>query len=366
MGDVLICATYIWLDGTQPTKKLRSKTRILPSPKATVTSSSFPDWTFDGSSTSQAQGNYSDLYLKPVRFFPDPTQGTDYYLVLCEVFNTDDKTSHKSNTRSLLKEIMEKEEVKNDEVWIGFEQEYTLFFKGTPLGWPEKGVSKPQGPFYCGVGIDQVSGRNIVEKHLKACLDANIYMCGVNAEVMLGQWEYQIGHRGFEGETADPLNIADQIWVSRWLLERIAEDFSVTVSFDNKPVKGDWNGAGMHTNFSTKKMRDKEIGLREINEAIDLLSKKHKEHIEVYGDRLEERLTGLHENCNINEFKSGASDRGASIRVPAHVAAQGYGYFEDRRPGANADPYLVAHRLVKTVCSSSQLTEPSLLKSNYN
>ena len=351
----MICAEYIWLDGVQPTKSLRSKMLVLPSPKATVTLNSFPTWSFDGSSTSQAKGSSSDLFLKPVQFFPDPIRGKDCYLVVSEVFNIDDKTPHVSNTRSRLRKILD-EGASQEEVWIGFEQEYTLFKKGKPLGWPEKGFPPPQGPFYCGVGIDKVCGREIIERHLQACNQANIYLCGVNAEVMLGQWEFQIGHRGFEGECADPLTISDQLWAARWMLARIAEEFSVIVSFDNKPIKGDWNGAGMHTNFSTKKMRDHKSGLQEISESIDKLSKTHKEHIAVYGDKLEERLTGLHETCDIKEFRSGDSDRGASIRIPAHVSKRGYGYLEDRRPGANADPYEVSHRLIQTVCSNQQLS----------
>ena len=345
----MICAEYMWLDGVSPTQALRSKMLVLPSPKATTSLSSFPDWSFDGSSTSQAEGSKSDLHLKPVQFFSDPIRGEGNYLVMCEVFLPDGTTPHKSNKRSILRKILE--ENAEEKTWIGFEQEFTLFQNGRPLGWPEKGLPKPQGPFYCGVGADNVAGRELVELHLRACQEAGIYLCGVNAEVMLGQWEFQIGHRGFEGELADPLTISDQLWVARWLLYRIAEEFDIQVSFDNKPVKGDWNGAGMHTNFSTISMREPGKGMKVIDEAIKKLSKTHKEHIAVYGDKLEERLTGLHETCNINEFKSGYSDRGASIRIPSHVVNKGYGYLEDRRPGANVDPYVVSWRLIKSICS---------------
>ncbi len=348
-GFTLVCAEYIWLDGVQPTQGLRSKMLVLPSPKSTISLSSFPSWSFDGSSTSQAEGSSSDLFLKPVRYFPDPIRGDKNYLVMCEVFHTDGKTPHESNTRNRLKSILD-EGASKEKIWIGFEQEHTLFKGSKPLGWPDEGFPEPQGPFYCGVGSNVVCGREIVELHLAACQEAGIYLCGVNAEVMLGQWEFQIGHRGFEGEEADPLTISDQTWLARWLLYRIAEDYSVQVSFENKPVKGDWNGAGMHTNFSTHTMRSSN-GIKEIEKAIEKLSKTHKDHVDVYGYKLEERLTGLHETCKINEFRSGNSDRGASIRIPAHVVSRGYGYLEDRRPGANADPYVVAHRLIQTVCS---------------
>ena len=346
----MVCAEYIWLDGTQPTQGLRSKMLVLPSPRSTISLSSFPSWSFDGSSTAQAKGSSSDLFLKPVQYFPDPIRGGKNYLVMCEVFHVDGTTPHESNTRSRLRTLLD-QGAEKEKVWIGFEQEFTLFDGPKPLGWPDEGFPKPQGPFYCGVGADIICGREIVELHLSACQTAGIYLCGVNAEVMLGQWEFQIGHRGFEGETADPLTISDQVWVARWLLHRIAESDSVHVSFENKPVKGDWNGAGMHTNFSTHSMRESG-GLKVIHKAIENLKKTHKEHIAVYGDKLEERLTGLHETCNIKEFRSGPLDRGASIRIPAHVVNRGYGYFEDRRPGANADPYLVSHRLIQTVCCS--------------
>ena len=345
----MICAEYIWLDGNKPTATLRSKTLVLPSYGPQVTLSQFSPWLFDGSSTGQATGSASDLVLKPVQFFPDPIRGEGNYLVMCEVFLPDRKTPHESNTRSLLRQVLS-EGADKAEAWVGFEQEYTLFDGDRPLGWPKEGTPKPQGPYYCGVGSDRVCGREIAEAHIEACKLSGIYLSGINAEVMLGQWEFQIGYRKIEGEKVDSLTIADQLWVARWLLHRVAEEFDVRVSLENKPIKGDWNGAGMHTNFSTKEMRKEGTGIKAIEQGIQKLSKTHKEHIAMYGNKVEERLTGLHETCSYKEFKYGNSDRGASIRIPAHVVTNGGGYFEDRRPGANADPYLVAYRLLKTIC----------------
>lgn len=340
-------AEYIWMDGAVPTRYLRSKARAV-SVGANPSIEDFPEWSFDGSSTNQAHGSDSDCILKPAAFLRDPVRGEGNFLIMCEVYNPDD-TPHESNSRAQLRAVLDAGAAKQ-QPWGGFEQEYTLFSQRIPLGWPEYGFPGPQGPYYCGVGADEVFGRDIVEDHAQACLEAGMLYYGLNAEVMPGQWEFQIGWRGDKNEPGDILTAADHTWLGRWLLYRIAEEYGVAVSTDNKPVKGDWNGAGMHTNFSTKDMRDPKKGKKAIEDAIKALGTKHAEHIALYGHALEERLTGAHETCDIKTFKAGDADRGASIRIPKPVALKGYGYFEDRRPGANADPYLVAARLCTTVC----------------
>ena len=332
-----IKAEYIWMDGHKPTEKLRSKTKILNEKVNNV--SDLPMWGFDGSSTMQATGQNSDCLLEPVKFIPDPIRGGNNVIVLCEVFNADG-TVHKTNTRAGLRELSKK--YKEQESWFGIEQEYTLFQGIKPLGWPDNGFPAPQGGYYCGVGADEVFGRPVVEAHMEACINANLEISGINAEVMPAQWEFQIG-------PLDALEAADQTWLARWLLYRIGEDFNVSATLHPKPVSGDWNGAGAHTNFSTKAMR-KEGGMKVIEEACEKLSKKHTEHMAVYGAHNEERMTGLHETCKIDEFRYGVSDRGASVRISMATAKDGKGYLEDRRPAANMDPYLVCAKLIETVC----------------
>ena len=332
-----IKAEYLWIDGHKPTAKLRSKTKILD--KIIKNLDDIPNWGFDGSSTMQAEGHQSDCMLLPVKYILDPLRGGDDIIVMCEVLNSDG-TVHKSNTRANLRKL--EKEFKDEEPWFGIEQEYTFFQGRSPLGWPEGGYPAPQGPFYCGVGADEVFGREIVEEHMEACLLAGLDFSGINAEVMPGQWEFQIGPVG-------ALEAGDQIWIARWLLYRIAEDYGVSATLHPKPVKGDWNGAGAHTNFSTKSMRANG-GIKVIKDACEKLAKNHKSHIEIYGAHNEERLTGLHETCSINEFRYGISDRGASIRIPMTTANEGKGYLEDRRPSANMDPYLVCAALIETTC----------------
>lgn len=343
-------AEYIWLDGNDPVQKLRSKTRVTDKMDS-ILISKFPDWGFDGSSTKQAEGNNSDCFLKPVYVVQDPIRKGDNYLVLCEVFEADGTTPHPSNQRAKLRELYKEKGVDDLGVLIGFEQEYTFITpKGEPLGFITGAHYKsPQGPYYCGVGADVIFGRDIVEAHTRLCLEANLSIYGTNAEVMPGQWEFQIGPRKLT-DKADPLTMSDHLWIARFLLHRIAENWNVDATLACKPVKGDWNGAGMHTNFSTAEMRE-EGGLEKIKEAISKLEKAHDEHIAGYGEGLSERLTGLHETCDIKTFKAGDSDRGASIRIPMSTVMDKKGYFEDRRPGANANPYTVSYLLLKTILS---------------
>jgi glutamine synthetase len=340
--------TYIWIDGSSPTQALRSKMKIIPHSKKQLEVSDIPQWNFDGSSTYQAVGHDSDLILQPVCIVNDPILGSGHYLALCEVLNPDG-IPHITNKRARLVELMKQVGPAQDP-WIGYEQEYTLFKGQQPLGWPERGYPAPQGPFYCGVGADEVFGRRLVEEHAAACLDAGIMLYGINAEVMPGQWEFQIGYRGIDAESADPVTVSDHLWIARWLLYRIGEEYDITAKLHPKPVKGDWNGAGKHTNFSTKAMRDPQSGMDAINAAIQALESRHKDHIAVYGHDLESRLTGKHETAHISQFMAGVGHRGASVRIPRPVATRGYGYLEDRRPGANANPYEVAAMLVETIC----------------
>jgi glutamine synthetase len=331
------------MDGTQPTKRLRSKTKILEKASWLERKSELPKWGFDGSSTGQASGHQSDCLLQPVYHCPDPVRGGDHVLVLCEVYDFNDRPDA-TNTRARLRAELERYAA--HEPLFGIEQEYTMFRGMRPLGWPDGGYPAPQGPFYCGVGADEVFGRPIVEQHLEACLTAGLTISGLNAEVMPGQWEFQIGPE-------DPLAVSDQLLIARWLLYRIGEDHGVSMSLDAKPVRGDWNGAGAHTNFSTKEMRE-EGGLVAIEAACRKLETRHSLHIANYGDGIESRLTGLHETCSFSEFHWGIGHRGASIRIPLHVAQDGCGYLEDRRPCANIDPYVVTRLLMETVCDEAQ------------
>lgn len=333
-----IRAEYIWLDGYKPTQSLRSKTKVISNPVTSL--DDIPHWGFDGSSTMQAEGSSSDCLLVPVAFKKDPLRSEGDILVMCEVMNADG-TPHVSNKRAYLRSLAEKYEV--EEPLFGIEQEYTLYDGDRPFGFPfDGGYPAPQGQYYCAVGAQNVAGRELAEEHLDACLYADIGISGINAEVMPGQWEFQVGPLG-------PLAVSDELWMARWLLERIGEAYGLSVSYSPKPVLGDWNGAGCHTNYSTRAMRE-DGGLDVIEHACKKLGEKHEEHIDVYGADNHLRLTGLHETCSIHEFRYGVSDRGASIRIPMFTAVHKKGYLEDRRPAANIDPYKVTARIIETTC----------------
>ncbi|GMS94279.1 hypothetical protein PENTCL1PPCAC_16454, partial [Pristionchus entomophagus] len=348
--DKVQCS-YVWIDGTG--ENLRTKTRTLDTePKSPE---DLPVWNFDGSSTGQAEGDDSDVYIKPVAIFPDPFRRGKNKLVMCETLDRHMKPSETNNRRKCA-EVMEK--AKEHHPWFGMEQEYTLLdIDGHPFGWPKNGFPGPQGPYYCGVGAGKVYGRDVVEAHYRACLYAGINISGTNAEVMPGQWEYQVG-------PVEGIAMGDQLWMSRFLLHRIAEEYGLVASLDPKPIKGDWNGAGCHTNFSTTAMR-KEGGINVILEAINKLSLVHSEHIAYYdpkgGKDNERRLTGQHETASINQFSYGVASRAASIRIPRETDDKGFGYFEDRRPSSNCDPYSVCAAIVRTVCLEGDDRKLSML-----
>lgn len=326
---------FIWIDGFAP-PAVRSKFRVKEN--AVTKIGDISPWGFDGSSTNQAETGDSDRDLNPVSFYPDPIRGEDHILVLSEVSGPERKV-HSSNARAALRKIYEA--TSWFEPQFGIEQEYFFIDRKTdrPLGWPAIGYLAPQGPYYCG----QNFGQDIADEHLKACLVAGIEIYGGNSEVAPGQWEFQIG-------TADPLKVADDLWVARWILKRVADRYGVDISYHPKLFTY-WNGSGCHTNYSTNAMRG-QGGLASIKDAAEKLGKKHAEHIAVYGTGNEQRLTGKHETASIAKFSWGIGDRGASVRVNARVAEEGRGYLEDRRPAANIDPYKVCAAILETTLLS--------------
>jgi glutamine synthetase len=328
---------YVWIGGNN---ELRCKTKVINYTVKNV--ESLPIWNFDGSSTNQASGDDSEVIIKPVALFNDPFRGKPHKLVLCDTYTQNDEPLV-NNHRKWANDLFEKD--LSQKPWFGLEQEYFLIDPNTnlPLGFDEK---KTQGQFYCSVGCTNTYGRDVAEQHLSACVQAGIKISGINAEVAPGQWEFQIG-------PCEGIEQGDHLWMARYLLNRVAEKNNLIVNIEPKPVKGDWNGSGCHTNYSTKKMRLRNrdnIGLDYIYEAIEKLRLKHDEHMAVYGTGNEERMTGIHETASYDKFTYGIANRGASIRIGNENYKNRKGYFEDRRPSSNCDPYLVTGTIFKTTC----------------
>lgn len=328
---------YIWLDGYKPTQSLRSKTKVIEDFSDAL--DDVPMWCFDGSSTEQAEGGDSDCLLKPVALFPDPVRRNGW-LVMSEVLNADG-SPHESNGRATIDD-------EDDDFWFGFEQEYCIWDAEhqRPIGFPKLGYPGPQGPYYCSVGGQNAIGREIVEDHLDQCLAAGLNVEGINAEVMMGQWEFQVFAKGAK-------RAGDETWLARYLLERTCEKYGYCINWEPKPIRGDWNGSGMHANFSNGLLRTcgSQAVFEQICKAFEPLV---SEHIAVYGADNDKRLTGRHETQAIDKFSFGVSDRGASIRIGVQTVEAGWkGWLEDRRPASNADPYKVAGRIVKTVKAAS-------------
>jgi glutamine synthetase len=351
---------YVWIDAAGG---MRSKIRVaqlgINDIETVVQNADQWEWSFDGSSTGQATGTDSDVILRPVAMYRNPffqsnaSNASNAWLVLCDCYNKDG-TPHATNAR--VRCAQTEAACLTDEPLFGIEQEYILFSKAkdVPHQWASPGDPGcgGQGPYYCGVGGDRCFGRKIADQHLLACLHAGIEIGGTNAEVMASQWEFQIG-------PLPATQVSDQLWMARYILQRITEEHGCCATFHPKPLRT-WNGSGGHTNFSTAKMRGSmRANSNEANEAMNAimdacirLEANHAEHMAVYGEFNEARMTGLHETSSMHACTWGVSDRGRSIRIPRHVANRGHGYLEDRRPAANLDPYLVTERIMRTCCLS--------------
>lgn len=336
-----LIAEYIWIDASY---QIRSKCKTITNVDSITTLQQLPIWNFDGSSTGQAPGHDSEVLLHPVAYFPDPFMGNPHVLVLSQCRRADGSPAV-GNHYEYAQEIFQTR--MHQDPWYGIEQEYTMLESDgiTPLGWPSSGFPAPQGPYYCGNGTQKIQGREIVQQHYLACLHAGLHISGTNAEVMLGQWEYQIG-------PCSGISSGHEVWLSRFLLLRVAEKHEVVISFDPKPIGGDWNGAGCHTNFSTIDIRDPLKGRAAIQNALENLEKTHLSHMEVYGLGNDRRMTGEHETSRPDQFTYGVADRGASVRIPRETDQNGYGYLEDRRPASSMDPYVVTAKIAETVVES--------------
>lgn len=327
---------------------MRSKARVFHSTGTLASDLKFekpsdlPVWNYDGSSTEQAPGSDSEVLLYPVAIYPDPFRKGPNILVMCEALAPGTDEPVKANYRSWAKSVFD--QLLEEKPWYGIEQEFFLMDPktGKPIGFPADGEPMPQFQYYCAAGADNSFGRAVINEHLDACIYAGLAISGINAEVAPGQWEYQIG-------PAEGIAAGDQLCMSRYILSRIAELHGYGIELHPKPVKGDWNGSGCHTNFSTESMR-KEGGLSVIKKAMEALSTAHADHMALYGEGNRERMTGVHETASYDTFTFDVANRGCSVRIGRDTEKDGKGYFEDRRPASNMDPYLVTGMLMKTVC----------------
>jgi glutamine synthetase len=333
-----VMAEYVWIGGSG--QDLRSKIKTVK--KTPQQPSDLPIWNYDGSSTAQAPGDDSEVTLIPRAIFKHPFHSTGgHVLVMCDTYDGAGNPLP-TNTRAPAAAILDPvEDAKNP--MFAFEQEYSLMKDGTMLGWPPRGYAAPQGPYYCSAGATNAFGREVADSHYHACLFAGIDVSGTNAEVMAGQWEYQVG-------PVTGIAAGDQLWISRFLLHRVAESFGIEVTLDPKPMSGDWNGAGCHINFCIKDFHLEDgKGYDNILAAMEKLGPKHKEHIDAYGEGNERRLTGDHETASIDQFSYGVANRGVSIRIPRPTFEKKRGYIEDRRPASNVCPYVSSAKLIDTI-----------------
>ncbi len=327
-----VLVEYIWLDAKN---NFRSKIRVCSSNNIT---DDITDWNYDGSSTGQADIDSSEIILKPCKIFNNPLLNNksklckNNKLVVCSTYNIKGEplsNNHRHEAEKIFNSKLE------EEPWFGLEQEYYMFDKKVQAINCDK-----LGQYYCNPIVQEKICTQIAEEHAIACLEAGIKISGINAEVAPRQWEFQIG-------PCVGINAGDDMMAARYLLERIAAIYELDINFHPKPI-GTLSGSGMHTNFSTCKMRN-DGGIKEIIRVIENLKKSHETDILKYGLDNNLRLTGSHETANIKDFSYGIGSRNTSIRIGYETAKNNKGYFEDRRPAANCDPYLVTSSIFSSV-----------------
>ncbi|XP_026729239.1 glutamine synthetase 2 cytoplasmic-like isoform X2 [Trichoplusia ni] len=332
-----ILGTYVWIDGSSI--NLRSKDRTFEFvPKSTK---DLPIWYFDGSNTGQAKEENSDTYIFPQNIYHDPFRRGSHIMVLCDTYQHNyqpTSTNHRKNCLVLC----EKGEV--EEPWFGFNQEFFLTTtEGRPLGWPAGGFPAPPGPYYCATGANKIVARDLMEAFFRCCLFAGIQLNGINPGTTPSQWNFQVG-------PSPGIRSADDLWMARYILSRLAEEYGTVASFEPQPVP-DWPGNGTFVYFSSKDMREDD-GILVIERAIDKLARRHGAHINEYdanngGDNAR-RLTGKNGQPHIKDFTAGVANRTCAVRIPRQVSEDKKGYLEDRRPAANADPYRIISIMLRT------------------
>ena len=339
---------YIWIGGKG---EIRSKTRVIHK-FIDFDINYIPEWNYDGSSTWQADSdNDTEIILKPCFMCKDVIRKIDEancYLVLCDTYYSNGKPT-KTNHRYLANKIFENG--KEYEPWFGLEQEYFMEFENdkitTKYDNDNNDNDNDNGFHYCGQSKNYLE-RKIAEEHMILCIETGIQISGINSEVSNYQWEFQVG-------PCEGISAGDHLIISRYLLERVSEKYNVKINYHPKPFRH-INGSGCHINFSTKLTRtsNMERGLKEIYHYINCLSNFHAELIKVYGDYNDLRLTGIHETSSYKNFSWGVGTRNTSIRIPNQTIVDKCGYFEDRRPASNIDPYLATSKLFNICYEKSE------------